>query len=95
MQVELRPRSMSEQFGLTFSLASAHFVRLFLITFATSLPLTLIQHYADTQRTQASSGNLRVDAPSTTTLQNVAPLRIPGLLEYQANWRHRLEERPA
>jgi hypothetical protein len=27
------------------------------------------------------------------TLQNVAPMRIPGLLEYQANWRHRLEER--
>ena len=27
------------------------------------------------------------------TLQKVAPLRIPGLLEYQANWRHRLEER--
>jgi L-fuculokinase len=26
-------------------------------------------------------------------LLNVAPMRIPGLLEYQANWRHRLEER--
>ena len=24
----------------------------------------------------------------------VVPLRLPGLLEYQANWRHRLEERP-
>ena len=26
-------------------------------------------------------------------LQSVAPLRLPGLLEYQANWRHRLEEK--
>ena len=33
-------------------------------------------------------------APGSIPLQNVAPMRIPGLLEYQANWRHRLEERP-
>ncbi|HEU4593212.1 MAG TPA: FGGY family carbohydrate kinase [Steroidobacteraceae bacterium] len=26
-------------------------------------------------------------------LHHVTPLRVPGLLEYQANWRHRLEER--
>ena len=31
---------------------------------------------------------------SPARCSNVTPLRIPGLLEYQANWRHRLEERP-
>jgi hypothetical protein len=32
-------------------------------------------------------------APAADTPQTVAPLRVTGLLEYQANWRHRLEER--
>jgi hypothetical protein len=29
----------------------------------------------------------------TGMMQTVAPLRLPGLLEYQANWRHRLLEK--
>jgi L-fuculokinase len=53
-----------------------------------------------TVRTYPEGGGTRVAAhlagqPSTRAglLLNVAPMRIPGLLEYQANWRHRLEER--
>jgi len=54
-----------------------------------------------TVRTYPEGGGTRVAAhlagvPSQQpgALRNVTPLRIPGLLEYQANWRHRLEERP-
>jgi sugar (pentulose or hexulose) kinase len=54
-----------------------------------------------TVRTHTEGGGTRVAAhlaglPSAQAgaLRNVTPLRIPGLLEYQANWRHRLEERP-
>jgi hypothetical protein len=34
-----------------------------------------------------------MSAPATDVPQTVAPLRLPGLLDYQANWWHRLEER--
>jgi sugar (pentulose or hexulose) kinase len=54
-----------------------------------------------TVRVYPQGGGTRVAAhlaglPSARpgVLRNVTPLRIPGLLEYQANWRHRLEERP-
>jgi L-fuculokinase len=53
-----------------------------------------------TVRTYPEGGGTRVAAhlagmPSSRpgVLRHVPPLRIPGLLEYQANWRHRLEER--
>ena len=52
-----------------------------------------------TVRTCTEGGGARVAAhlaglhlPGSMTLQNVPPLRIPGLLEYQALWRHRLED---
>ena len=32
-------------------------------------------------------------APAPAALQTVVPLRLPGLLEYQADWRHRLEQK--
>ena len=51
-------------------------------------------------RTYPEGGGTRVAAhlaglPSPapgSACNSVAPLRLPGLLEYQANWRHRLEE---
>ena len=53
-----------------------------------------------TVRTYPEGGGTRVAAhlaglpsPGPGVLQNVPPLRIPGLLEYQALWRHRLEDR--
>jgi sugar (pentulose or hexulose) kinase len=52
-----------------------------------------------TVRTYPEGGGTRVAAhlaglpAQPGALRNVTPLRIPGLLEYQANWRHRLEER--
>ena len=55
---------------------------------------------AGTVRIYPEGGGTRVAAhlaglPSLApgALRNVAPLRIDGLLEYQADWRHRLEER--
>ena len=55
---------------------------------------------AGTVRIYPEGGGSRVAAhlaglpsPQPGALRNVAPLRITGLLEYQANWRHRLEER--
>jgi len=55
---------------------------------------------AGTVRIYPEGGGTRVAAhlaglasPGPGILQSVMPLKIPGLLEYQANWRHRLEER--
>ncbi len=42
-------------------------------------------------RVAAHLAGLQSQAPGV--LQTVPPLRIPGLLEYQAIWRHRLEDR--
>jgi hypothetical protein len=42
-------------------------------------------------RVAAHLGGLRL--PAAGALNTVVPLRLPGLLEYQANWRHRLQER--
>jgi L-fuculokinase len=53
-----------------------------------------------TVRTYPEGGGTRVAAylggvrsPAAGALNSVVPLRLPGLLEYQANWRHRLQER--
>ena len=53
-----------------------------------------------TVRTYSEGGGARVAAhlaglpsPAPVAPQSVVPLRPPGLLEYQANWRHRLEEK--
>jgi hypothetical protein len=53
-----------------------------------------------TVRTYPEGGGTRVAAhlaglrsPEAGALMSVVPLRLPGLLEYQANWRHRLQER--
>jgi L-fuculokinase len=53
-----------------------------------------------TVRIYPEGGGTRVAAhlaglPSSVAgmMQTVAPLRLPGLLEYQANWRHRLVEK--
>ena len=51
-------------------------------------------------RTYPEGGGTRVAAylaglrsPAPGALTTVLPLRLPGLLEYQANWRHRLQEK--
>lgn len=58
---------------------------------------------AGSVRTYAQGGGSRVSTylaglPGHVALgaepQNVVPLRLPGLLDYQARWRHRLEEKP-
>ncbi|MEJ0085617.1 MAG: FGGY family carbohydrate kinase [Pseudomonadota bacterium] len=53
-----------------------------------------------TVRVNAEGGGNRVaahlaglPAPAVSALQSIAPLRVPGLLEYQATWRHRLEQK--
>jgi hypothetical protein len=57
------------------------------------VPVGTVRIYPEGGGTRVAAYLAGLPAPSTSSLQNVAPMRIPGLLEYQANWRHRLEER--
>jgi len=57
------------------------------------VPAGTVRLYPDGGGTRVAAHLAGQPATRAGTLQNVAPMRIPGLLEYQANWRHRLEER--
>jgi sugar (pentulose or hexulose) kinase len=58
------------------------------------VPVGTVRIYPEGGGARVAAHLAGLPAPDTSALQNVAPLRIPGLLEYQSNWRHRLEERP-
>jgi sugar (pentulose or hexulose) kinase len=58
------------------------------------VPVGTVRTYPEGGGTRVAAHLAGVAAPQPGALRNVTPLRIPGLLEYQANWRHRLEERP-
>ena len=58
------------------------------------VPVGTIRTYAEGGGTRVAAHLAGLPAQRPGVLQNVVPLRIPGLLEYQATWRHRLEERP-
>jgi hypothetical protein len=57
------------------------------------VPVGTVRLYPEGGGTRVAAHLAGQPATRAGTLQNVAPMRIPGLLEYQANWRHRLEER--
>ena len=59
------------------------------------VPVGTVRIYPEGGGARVAAYLAGLPAPSTSALQNVAPMRIPGLLEFQANWRHRLEERPS
>ena len=57
------------------------------------VPVGTVRTYPEGGGTRVAAHLAGLQAPGPGMLQNVPPLRIPGLLEYQALWRHRLEER--
>ncbi len=60
---------------------------------AACVPVGTVRAYAEGGGTRVAAHLARMSAPAADTPLNVVPLRLPGLLDYQANWRHRLEER--
>jgi sugar (pentulose or hexulose) kinase len=66
---------------------------LFARLLAACVPVGTVRSYAEGGGTRVAAHLARMRAPAADTPQTVAPLRVTGLLEYQANWRHRLEER--
>ena len=60
---------------------------------AACVPVGTVRIYAAGGGTRVAAHLAGLPAPDVGALQSVAPLRIPGLLEYQANWRHRLEQK--
>jgi len=66
---------------------------LFARLLAACVPVGTVRTYAEGGGTRVAAHLAGLPSPAAGALQSVAPLRLPGLLEYQANWRHRLEER--
>lgn len=60
---------------------------------AACVPAGTVRTHAEGGGTRVAAHLARVAAPKADTPQSVAPLRVQGLLDYQANWRHRLEEK--
>jgi L-fuculokinase len=57
------------------------------------VPVGTVRTYPEGGGTRVAAHLAGLPSPQQGVLRNVVPLRIAGLLEYQANWRHRLEER--
>jgi L-fuculokinase len=66
---------------------------LFARLLAGCVPVGTVRTYPEGGGTRVAAHLARLASPAPGALQSVAPLRLPGLLEYQANWRHRLEEK--
>lgn len=66
---------------------------LFARLLAACVPVGMVRTYAEGGGTRVAAHLARMSSPAADVPQSVAPLRLPGLLDYQANWRHRLEER--
>jgi len=57
------------------------------------VPAGTVHTYPEGGGTRVAAHLAGLPSPRPGVLLNVMPVKIPGLLEYQANWRHRLEER--
>jgi L-fuculokinase len=66
---------------------------LFARLLAALVPVGTVRIYPEGGGTRVAAYLAGLRAPSTIALQAVLPLGVPGLLDYQANWRHRLEEK--
>jgi sugar (pentulose or hexulose) kinase len=66
---------------------------LFARLLAACVPVGTVRTFAEGAGTRVAAHLAGLPSPASGALQSVAPLRLPGLLEYQANWRHRLAER--
>jgi sugar (pentulose or hexulose) kinase len=60
---------------------------------AACVPVGTVRTYAEGGGARVAAHLAGLPAPMLGAPQNVAPLRPPGLLEYQAAWRHRLEQK--
>ncbi len=66
---------------------------LFARLLAACVPVGTVRTFAEGAGTRVAAHLAGLPSPAPGALQSVAPLRLPGLLEYQANWRHRLAEK--
>jgi len=66
---------------------------LFARVLAACVPVGSVRTYAEGGGTRVAAHLARMPATTADVPQSVAPLRLQGLLDYQANWRHRLEEK--
>jgi L-fuculokinase len=57
------------------------------------VPVGTVRTYPEGGGTRVAAHLAGLRSPAAGALNSVVPLRLPGLLEYQANWRHRLQER--
>jgi hypothetical protein len=60
---------------------------------AACVPVGSVQTFAEGAGTRVAAHLAGLPSTAPGAPQSVAPLRLPGLLEYQANWRHRLAEK--
>ncbi|HEX6638997.1 MAG TPA: hypothetical protein VF033_15180 [Steroidobacteraceae bacterium] len=60
---------------------------------AACVPVGTVRAYPEGGGTRVAAHLARLRAPAADMPQTVVPLRLPALPDYQANWRHRLEER--
>ena len=66
---------------------------LFARLLAACVPVGTVRTYPQGSGTRVAAHLAGLPSPAAGALHSVVPLRLPGLLEYQANWRHRLEEK--
>jgi len=57
------------------------------------VPVGTVRTYPEGGGTRVAAHLAGMRSPAAGALLSVVPLRLPGLLEYQANWRHRLQEK--
>jgi L-fuculokinase len=65
---------------------------LFARLLAACVPVGTVRTYPEGGGTRVAAHLAGLPSPAPGTLHSVTPLKLPGLLEYQANWRRRLEE---
>jgi L-fuculokinase len=65
---------------------------LFARLLAACVPGGTVRTYPEGGGTRVAAHLARQRSPAADSPQSVAPLRLPGLADYQANWRHRLED---
>jgi sugar (pentulose or hexulose) kinase len=66
---------------------------LFARLLAACVPVGSVHTFAEGAGTRVAAHLAGLPSSAPGAPQSVVPLRLPGLLEYQANWRHRLAEK--
>jgi sugar (pentulose or hexulose) kinase len=66
---------------------------LFARLLAACVPVGTVLTYPEGGGTRVAAHLARERAPAADVPQSVVPLRLPGLLDYQATWRHRIQEK--